>query len=343
MELNSIIKGDTLSEITDLAIELVLEKGEKSSSRNGNVTYLNNVIIELTNPKSRHLNLHGRNNNIYATIGEIFWIMSGSDKIDPFLSFFLPRAKDYSDDGLTWRGGYGPRIYMDNQLQNAIDVFKTDGLDTRRSIISIYDSGIDSGVETKDLPCNNLIHFLVSDGKLNMNVVSRSSDVIWGLFGINIAEWTFLQEYVAQMVGVPVGVYTHFTSNLHIYDATNKQAQDVYDTHKPYQKRSKFVADKSCIFPEENVRGFFTTLVELYSREIRDYSCAYYAECSVDKIFNDYNVPTSGNTLYNYAQLLSCYISGKMGDPTTGFTANEYHQELVSCIRDSKFTNFIQP
>jgi hypothetical protein len=145
------------------------------------------------------------------------------------------------------------------------------------------------------------------------------------------------------MVGVPVGVYTHFTSNLHIYDATGKQAQDVYNTHRPYQKRSKFVADKSCIFPEKSMRGFFTALVELYSREIKDYSCAYYTECSVDKIFNDYNVPTSGNTLYDYAQLLSYYISGKMGDRTTGFNVNEYHQELASCIRDSKFTNFIQP
>jgi thymidylate synthase len=339
MLLNSVIKGDSLSEITNIAIERIIENGEKSSSRNGDVTYLNNVIVELTNPMSRHLNLQGRNNNIYATIGELFWIMSGTDVIDPFLSFFLPRAKDYSDDGATWRGGYGPRIYMDNQLQNAIDVFKTDGLYTRRSIISIYDSGIDSGVETKDLPCNNLIHFLVCDGKLNMNVVSRSSDVIWGLFGINIAEWTFLQEYVAQMVGVPVGTYTHFTSNLHIYDATGKQANDVYGIFP--QDLNDHIANRPCVFPEKNVKSFFTSLVALYSREIKDYSCAYYTECSIDKIFADYHVSTSGNTLYNYAQLLSYYISGKMGDRSTGFNVNEYHQELASCIRDSKFTNFI--
>lgn len=339
--LNSMIKGNTLSEITDLAIASVVENGENRDSRNGEVIYLNNVIVELTNPMSRHLNLEGRNNNIYATIAELFWIMSGSDVIDPFLSFFLPRAKDYSDDGVTWRGGYGPRIYMDNQLQNAIDVFKTDGLDTRRSVISIYDSFIDSGVETKDLPCNNLIHFLVgSNGKLNMNVVSRSSDAIWGLFGINIAEWTFLQEYVAQMVGVPLGTYTHFTSNLHIYNSTGKQAHTVYKNFP--QNLTSYIADRPCIFPEKDMRSFFINLVELYSREIKNYSCAYYTECSIDKVFADSGVPMDNNTLYDYALLLSYYISGKMGDISVGYNSNDLHKELLSCIEDSKFSNFLR-
>ena len=336
--LNSKISGESLSEITDKAISLVLEEGEENSSRNGNVTYLNNVIVELKNPLSRHLNLNGRNNNIYATIGELFWIMSGTDRINPFLSFFLPRAADYSDDGVTWRGGYGPRIYMDNQLENAIKVFKEDGLDTRRSVISVYDSGLDSGVSSKDIPCNNLIHFLVgSDGRLNMNVVSRSSDVLWGLFGINIAEWTFLQEYVAQRVGLSVGVYTHFTSNLHIYDATGKQAMNVYESDQEY---SEEIAGRSCIFPEEGVQEFFTELISAYSRAIEEVSLTSMTNIVIERIFKDYRVPMEDNTLYDYASLISYYISGKKGDHSTSFDARNFHPELLASIEASKFTSF---
>ncbi len=337
--LNNIIEGDSLSELTDKAITLILTKGEKRESRNGGVTMLNNVIVQLNNPLSRHLKLEGRNNNIYATMAEMFWIMSGRDTIDPFLSYFLPRAKDYSDDGTSWRGGYGPRLYMDEQLQNAIKVFKTDGLDTRRSIISIYDSGLDSGVTSKDIPCNNLIHFLVDrDGLLNMNVFSRSSDVLWGLFGINIPEWTFLQEYVAQQVGVKVGVYSHFTSNMHIYDDTIKQASAVFKADQSY---SPIEATRPCIFPEDHVRCFFRALLDIYSREITEYSSAYYLESSVDKLFFDNNVPTTYNALYDYAILIAHYISGKQGDTTIGFNAYGISQELVNCVRTSKFTNFI--
>jgi hypothetical protein len=336
--LNSKITGSSLSEITDKAIISVIEDGEENSSRNGRVLYLNNVLVELDNPLSRHLNLKGRNNNIYATIAELFWIMSGTDRIDPFLSFFLPRAANYSDDGVTWRGGYGPRIYMDNQLENAINVFKEDGLDTRRSVISVYDSKLDSGVSSKDIPCNNLIHFLVgSDGRLNMNVVSRSSDVIWGLFGINIPEWTFLQEYVAQRVGVPVGVYTHFTSNLHIYDATGKQAVDVYNTD---QEMNLAVADRPCIFPEADVREFFQRLTHEYSKVIEGVIPASVNDAIIDKIFADYGVNKEENTLYDYATLLSYYISGKKGIHSTDFDAMNFHPELRLCVEESKFTSF---
>ena len=336
--INQIIKGKSLNEVTHKAIKSVLSDGVKSDSRNGEVTYLNNVIIEISNPMDRHLNLEGRNNNIYATIAELFWIMSGRDTIDPFLSFFLPRAKDYSDDGETWRGGYGPRLYMDDQLQNAIEVFKTDGLDTRRSIISIYDSGLDSGVSSKDIPCNNLIHFFVVDNKLSMNVVSRSSDAIWGLFGINIPEWTFLQEYVAQQVGVELGTYTHFTTNLHIYELTGGQALNIESSEQSYGELSN---NRPCIFPKEYVRSFFQALVDVYSRELTEYSSAYYLECSIDRIFDQYSVTTKHNTLYNYAMMICYYISSKNGDASVGFNAHEFNQELFSCIEGSKFTNFI--
>lgn len=53
---------------------------------------------------------------------------------------------------------------------------------------------------------------------LDMTVTNRSNDLIWGLLGANFVHFTILQEYMAARLGVEVGVYHHFTNNLHAYD-----------------------------------------------------------------------------------------------------------------------------
>lgn len=53
---------------------------------------------------------------------------------------------------------------------------------------------------------------------LDMTVTNRSNDMIWGMLGANYVHFSFLQEYMAARLGVDVGVYHHFTNNLHVYD-----------------------------------------------------------------------------------------------------------------------------
>lgn len=249
------IYGDSFNQLALNTYETVLD-GRVQASRNGNITCVNNAILNLTKPWNRHLYLEGRKSNIIAQIAETFWVMAGDDRVDPYLSFFLPRAIDYSDNGETWRGAYGPRLYMYDQLQEAVDVFKTDGLTTRQSVIQIllpeYDAkselldGCTGGFpisKTKDRPCNNeLVFFCVpkEDGSwaLNMNVFQRSGDAIWGALNINVFEWTFLMELMVNNLNaqheetIVMGEYTHFVSNLHIYDSTASQAKNVVENRR---------------------------------------------------------------------------------------------------------------
>ena len=53
---------------------------------------------------------------------------------------------------------------------------------------------------------------------LDMTVTNRSNDLIWGLLGTNYVHFTVLQEYMAARLGVEVGVYHHFSNNLHAYE-----------------------------------------------------------------------------------------------------------------------------
>ena len=199
-----------------------------SESRNGRVKQILNVQIEITNPYKRNVLNLGRRANVFAQIAETAWVLSGRNDIE-WLSAYLPRAKQFSDDGSTWRGGYGPRIrkghFGKDQLGHVIDLLQKDPT-SRRAVIGIYDPAVDVG-DSLDIPCNDFLQFQVDQGELVMTVTVRSNDVIWGWSGINTYEWSVLQEIVAAALGVAVGPLVFNIGNLHVYEHHWKRAEEI--------------------------------------------------------------------------------------------------------------------
>ncbi len=66
-------------------------------------------LTTLEQPLERYLFLPKRRNNVFAQFAETMWMLAGRNDI-AWLSRYLPRASDYSDDGQTWHGAYGPRL-----------------------------------------------------------------------------------------------------------------------------------------------------------------------------------------------------------------------------------------
>lgn len=113
-----------------------------------------------------------------------------------------------------------------DQLRFVIEKFKQD-IDTREAVITIHDPVADDFdgnlqgcpvLETKDTPCTRSIHFMIVNGKMNCYVDIRSNDIIWGFSAVNVFNFTLMQEYVAAIVGVPIGSYFHKVDNLHVYE-----------------------------------------------------------------------------------------------------------------------------
>ena len=260
--------------------------------------------------------------------------------------YFLPRAVDFSDDKETWRGAYGPRIYANNQVQGVIDIFKKEGLDSRRAVISIYDSMKDSpsGLKeiyrldsSKDIPCNNMLHFYVRDGKLNCNAFSRSGDVVWGVTNINIVEWTVLMEYIAQQIGVDVGVYSHFITNVHIYDFTKSQVEDVLSADfQPVGGNAK-----PMVFPTNNrVKWFCKGFVGIVSDLITDEKISLEMALSgVHSLFAEYEVPVQGNIMWDYMRSIVAYAECKKNDKSE-FKLNFEDGDFKEAILSSSFRKF---
>lgn len=88
-------------------------------------------------------------------------------------------------------------------------------------------------MQSKDVCCNLSVMFSIREnvisaqgvGKpdkiiryLDITVISRSEDLIWGLLGADYVDFTILQEYMATRLGCELGLYHHVINNLHVYE-----------------------------------------------------------------------------------------------------------------------------
>jgi len=205
------------------------------------------VMIEITNPTDRYITIPQRKWNKILPIAESLWMALGMNDLNSLPGRYVKSLYNFSDNGRTWRGGYGPRlrtfsgigsdydisnpahrhifsghVKQVDQLRYVIKSLKRD-INTRQAIIQFGDPVKDSFEnsvdlkKTKDYPCSRTLQFMMVDGKLNCTLYIRSNDILFGLSAVNITNFTIMQEYVANIVGVPVGMYYHIANNLHVY------------------------------------------------------------------------------------------------------------------------------
>lgn len=205
--------------------------GEEEESRNGPViTSQEPVLLQIQRPTERVLFDKVRNANPFFHVMEFVWMMSGSNNVK-WIEQFNKKFRDYADVGTdTIHGAYGHRWlhhFGRNQIQAIGDLLKGTPT-TRRAVISMWDPRVDL-VSHNDLPCNTQIMFRVVGGQLDMTVINRSNDLIWGMLGANAVHMTYLHELVAFIASIPIGLYKVFTNNLHIYK-NMPNFEDIWET-----------------------------------------------------------------------------------------------------------------
>lgn len=208
----------------------LLTEGEREESRNGPTLELSAQTIIIEDPTDRFLRSRARHNNPFAAIAESLWVIAGRNDL-AYLTPYLRRAADYSDDGgVSWRGGYGPRLRDWHGVDQLAEVraLLGESKSTRRAVMSIFDPAQDFR-NSKDIPCNNWLHFLSRAGKLDLHVAARSTDIWFGFSAINAFEWSVLQEMLARWLHLEVGNLIFFTSSLHLYVEQQTRAQQVLE------------------------------------------------------------------------------------------------------------------
>lgn len=203
---------------------LLSEKGVEEYSRNGAVKVTPCPVMTVyEQPNDRVLLNRDRNANHAFHINEAIWMLSGSNDarwLDQFIGDFSSR---YANDDGTLDGAYGHRWRRHfsreghdiDQLEEVIAILSDKT--SRRAVIAMHDAEADLNVITKDQPCNTHIYLRVQNGALDLTVMCRSNDIIWGAYGANAVHFSVLQEYLAAAIGVEVGRMYQFSNNWHAY------------------------------------------------------------------------------------------------------------------------------
>lgn len=221
------IQARNVNDALWMGTSMLYQMGKEKDSRNGPVLVAPAPVTTSYERPTERVMLHpGRDANPFFHLVEALWMIAGRNDLAT-LTPFVKNMSNFSDDGgKTQPGAYGYRWrehFDGDQLPWAIKRLKADPTD-RRVVIQMYDADYDQDAADnggKDIPCNLMaLPAIGVDGRLNLTVFNRSNDMVWGAYGANAVHFSVLQEYLAAMIGVPVGFYWQVSNNFHAYTST---------------------------------------------------------------------------------------------------------------------------
>jgi thymidylate synthase len=180
----------------------------------------------LTDPQDRVVYNPVRMFNIYQSVGQWMWMISGRSDYN-FIRYYNPTAKKFSYDLRQIEGAYGPRLFgagAYRQIPRLIESMQRKAT-SRRTVATIYDAGYDTYREEKkdpgqersgEIPCTLSLQFLLREGKVHCVTTMRSQDA-YGLLPQDVFHFTMFQEMVAASVGADMGTYLHQAASMHYY------------------------------------------------------------------------------------------------------------------------------
>ena len=242
--------------LDDLLVRAYLELQKQTQvqeASRGKFKELTGVLLELTAPRARLSRSESRG-KIFSGLGEFLWYMSGSNSL-AFIKAYISKYEEDSEDGYSIYGGYGPRIFDlhgHDQLQNVIGLLSQHP-STRRAVIQIFGAA-DISKRRREIPCTCTLQFLVRNKLLDMHVHMRSNDAVLGL-SHDVFAFTMLQEYVASVLKIGLGVYKHFVGSFHVYEQHFSELEafldEGYQSSKAMQAMPRGTAEKQLAVVKE--------------------------------------------------------------------------------------------
>jgi thymidylate synthase len=216
------IPAKSLDDLLRKVFERLLKSKQVTKPSRGPATEIAGVMLKLANPRAR-LSSTEKKGTLFSCLGETMWYLAKSNDLK-FITHYLPKYGENSDDNKTIYGAYGPRLFGlngNNQVKNVIKLLRRKP-DSRQAVIQLFDSA-DIASEHKDIPCTSTLQFMIRSNRLCMLTNMRSNDAFKGL-PHDIFAFTMIQEIIARSLNVEIGFYKHSVGSLHLYSADHKDA-----------------------------------------------------------------------------------------------------------------------
>lgn len=235
-----VLEVGNVNEAWPQALAMLDEEGEPEDSRAGRVVVFPDPVTTVyASPQERVLFCPVRDANPFFHLFEAMWMLSGTSDarwLDTYVHDFSARFAEPSGFvhgayGYRWRHNFYVRdhagVLTRDQLAAVSSLLRADPA-TRQAVLAMWSPERDLCMgHVRDKPCNTHAYFRVRGDLLEMTVLCRSNDIVWGCYGANYVHMSVLQEYVAAMSGLRQGMMWQVSNNWHGYvDVLARYDQD---------------------------------------------------------------------------------------------------------------------
>jgi thymidylate synthase len=175
--------------------------------------------------------VYNRSISPFFMAGEAAWIISGDNRVKT-IAPYAPSIAQFSDDGETFFGAYGPAV--SRQLDSVVDSLTRDP-QSRQAVINLWR---ENPPQTKDVPCTTNVQWILRDGvnargmsvtELHCIDTMRSSDVWLGwpydVFNFSMISAIVLMRLRNRGVKVSLGNLTLQAGSQHLYLRNKEKAE----------------------------------------------------------------------------------------------------------------------
>ena len=206
---------DTSEEAFEFLFDSINTHGTAHSGANA----IFNKCFTILNPVKNEINTPWRKWYKSYAKQELEWYRTGDPNIKAFEIIRGDKEVpaiwyDHADENGDVRSNYGHQWMRNGQLDYVISEL-TRSNESRRALVTLYD-GKEHTTYTHDTPCTLNYHFQIVNDKLNLTVMMRSNDLVFGFCNDQFVASELMID-VAQRLGKEVGELCWFASNLHIY------------------------------------------------------------------------------------------------------------------------------
>lgn len=262
-----IIYSRNVNDAYKKGLRRLLSNGVEEESRAGPVIVMPMPVVNVyVNPRERVLFDAAREANPFFHIVEAVWMIAGrrdATLLDRFVSDFSSRFAETTGDahgayGYRWRRHFGK--FVTEEYETGLGMSEWQELDqiaeagrllrenpeSRQVVMAMWDPAADLGAKKRDIPCNDIVMFraiknrgqdLKATYRLDMSIMARSHDAVWGAYGANFVHMTVMHEVVAALANMEIGIYRHFSNNFHVYKSILPKLGDFPEgikTEDPY-------------------------------------------------------------------------------------------------------------
>jgi len=210
------IIGNDFGRIWTILLQRLLTTGVFASPRGQATQELLNVHITLADSRNNILASPRRNLNWRFAVAEWLWMIYGRNDLK-VLTRHNKRMAEFSDDGETLAGAYGPPLKQ--QLTYIRYILKT-APTTRQAVLTIWHR---NPLASKDIPCTISMQFLRRNSFLHLIVNMRSSDVWLGL-PYDVFNFSMILNALAGETNATSGMLMLNIGSSHLYDRDRSSA-----------------------------------------------------------------------------------------------------------------------